>query len=353
MHRLFITPLCNVGSNVTPNIDICRNLIKSRVDYQQEFYKIHGQYVPSNHILIRLAYLLSPYIESEVDLQRRIYDNVHEICTALQLTSSTTKGRIFNKAFYTNKCIILSTTFPDTLHVEKWNDLRPVRCLTHPFTSMEVRLPPITAASLIEGITAVGIDIYLYAKMLLNWIKENEARLSADQESISQFISKYVLTGMINEQVDISVRNRLPMLATGIEIPVNLDDRQFVLSYSNTMDSLLHKTIKKINSRQLQFIYQLEQLPLVYSHTYLDAVPRYIGEISPYCYWATCYIFVDWIYSYIDILNLSNGSTSNVRRILRTVDRFLFSGGSFNVMPVVLRESFMYKYKKILQKYLI
>ena len=283
MHRLFIKPLFDTGKVDIPNLDRLRSLINQQVEYQQSFYKMYGTYVPSNHLLVRLCYLLSAYLDIEANIERRVIENATEICTALQITSSNYKGRLFNKAFYTNKCLVLSASFISSSEVVDWMSIRPVRCLTHPFVDMEVKLPTLKSSLLKDGISAVGIDLVLFAKMFYGWNIENEAKPRVEQESITHFLSKYVLTGMINEQMDIAVRNRINLLALGKEIPIG-DERPFIRGYEKAIDAMILKSMKFIRTRNAVYKFDLQQLPMLHANNFLDAIPIEIGGLFLYSY---------------------------------------------------------------------
>lgn len=342
MYRLFNKPIVNRGEICSPNMARLRNIIYSHSEYQQNIYREHGIYVPSNHIFIKLLYMLASYIQVSDNIERVITDNITEICSALKITSSYTKGAIRSKVLYTTKCAILSTTFNDG--GTDWRLLRPIRCLNHPFTSLESYTPPIGKKIVNEGFSVLGIDLVMLGIQFNQWMLYNNAKPDIEKESIPQYVSKFILPNMLPEQMDIALRNRLLAISKNESINNLRTDRSYVKAYQRDIDIEIHRVLAKINTRSIPYWSSLNQVPMIYSQTFITAIPKEIDELSTYSYWLILLAYIDWVYIGLSIVELDHRSTNGLKIILKRIDRFIDTTKVLNIIPEYLQEYFNTRY---------
>jgi len=348
MFRLFTHHLSNRGEIDVPNILRLRNVYKGYYDYYLYFLTTHPKYINSNHLLIKVLYTLMDYVTIKTDLHRLIEDNHTKICSAARITSSFTKGMIYTKLFYTTNCAVLSTTFTDKQL--DWRNERPVRCLNHPFTTMEIFLPPLGNDIIDNRFSAIGIDLFKLARQLRGWLHEQDTNAELTHESLSEFIGQYVLPGMMPEQIDIALRNRIIHLALGEDIPdPTKRERQNIKSIEETIDHELTHLLVKLRTRRLPYYNTLEQIPLLFSDNVMTRLPYEINELSMYSYWLLLLVYVDWFYLAAIVAN-GNQTTTNIHNLLLRVDRFIYSTDSLTRMPTALRETFIKRYEESRKK---
>ena len=351
MYRLFLNqnsiPLNQIN---TSQIKRIRELIFNHYNYQLKNFEVFGSYVGPDFILNKLIILLSKYLDDSSDIYKILFDNTHELCNALSITSATTIGKVHNNSFYTNTCLIISTNFGLIDYDIDWTNIRPVRCLTHPGTSMEVYSPATSKQDFINnGISAVGIDIPLFGHQLKAWYKYNIALPAIEQETFSTFISKYILPQMVPEQIDIALRNRISYIKEDI-VPLNIEhERSFIKAYESVLVHPINSVLKNIENSRSSYINSLNQIPFIFTESYLDAVPIEIGELSNYSYWTTCLIMLEWAYPLLKIVKPDQKNNTNISKILLQVYRYANSTKCLNHMPVEFKEKFKEKFSEIVE----
>ncbi len=354
MYRIFKRPLYELPKINSPSMDRIRDLILYQFDYHHRIYRAYGSFIPNEHILIKLCYILDNYIAPGVDVYRTVQTDSHRICSALFITSIDTPGIIHKKAFYTNQCIIFSVTYEESLMDTDWKSLRPVRCLTHPGIMLDVKVPPVTRKHFSDGIAAVSIDLALFAYQFQQWTIFNNLKPELEREQVNMFITKYVLTAMVPEQIDISLRNRLTDIYNKKITPPNPLDRAFAISYGDALIYPLNRILSIINNSRSTYLKGLNEIPFIFKDNYLDAIPMEIAQLSSYSYWAVCLIYLEWLYPLVSFIENDQTQITDISKILVRVHRYLLSSGTLKYMPEETRDLFFIKYdicrKKFLKK---
>ena len=355
MYRLFTRPLTNIGETNSPSMVRIRALIWDHYTYQQDYYRHFGFYVASHHILMRLAYVLNIYLDTEVDTYRMINDNLHNICSGLGITSDYTPGHVFHDAFYTKTCLILATNFsdsdPNQVAPLVWQNIRAVRCLTHPNTSMEVHVPVTNKRLLGEGLAAVGIDIPLFGYQLKQWLIINNNLPEIEQESLAQFLSKYVLPGMVMEQIDIALRNRLSYIYKDTIPSVITKERSFVTTSEASLVAPLQRILEVINTSRAGYKKALLEIPMIFENNYFTAVPMEIASPSSYSYYVILLVMIDWVYPMTIFIEADQKNITEIGKVLKRVERFVNGTNCLKYIPSELKPEFERKYNRIKEVY--
>lgn len=354
MYRLFRQSFGNQGSIAAPKLNNAKLQMHIAHDTVRDYYRINGGYINNNHILVRLLSVLDSYLDGAY-LYRRIEDGIARITAGLGITTDMTAGSIHATAFYTKHCAIVSTTFMDFFDIEAmpWMDIRAVRALTHPFVSTTFIIPTLGKDITDNRLSAVGIDIPLLAYQYGCWIKYNLAKELVVQETPEQFLVKYVIANMLPEQTDIALRNQLPYIKKGI-IPVDPSPRlqpTRVVDYGTYWYAPVKVVLEAINKARKPYLADLQQIPMVFADTYLDAVPKTISGLSVYSYWTTLLIFTDWAYPMVDILETDQHSITNISKLLLDIDRYIKATAALRFMDPATKEQFLIKYSAIQKKY--
>jgi hypothetical protein len=264
-----------------------------------------------------------------MDVKRLVKINEHTICSALGITCDSNKGRISNKGFYTEDCFILSTTFNDSVLSTKWKTLRPVRCLTHPFTTISLHNPATLKKDLKEGTSVVGIDLALLGYQFQQWFLENQLKPKGEQETFRQFITMFVLPGMIKEQVDIALRNQLEYIIADLPIPKGKSDPrgkhydydEVLYSYNIEIAKIIKYVLNTIKIGKFPYMKALANIPFIFKDTYLNSIPDEQNGLNGNCYWVTLVLYTDWVYRFIYIIDSETTANTNIGRILERVQR--------------------------------
>lgn len=277
-------------------------------------------------------------------------EDIHHFCSVLKITSYTTVGKVHNNAFYTNDCYLLSTTFEDQIifeEVDDWKALRPVRCLTHPFLSMEMFLTPTTKSDIKPGLSIVGIDIPLFAYQFKKWNDNNRKINPVERESLAQFISKVILPNMIHEYMDIALRNRVTYIYHNEDIPKDHRESSITSSYEKALEAPIHNVLNSINTTRLPYKKSLKEIPFLFAHSYWDAIPTAGNFLSPYSYYVTLLLYADWFFPLCSFIHSDQKVISQTAMIIRRIDRYINSTNSLAFMTKNIREDFLVKYNII------
>ena len=348
MYRIFSKPIASLGMINNFSIPRIKSLVMDHYNYQMWIYQRYGTYLHPDHILIRLLYVLNEYISEEMDTYRVIEDCLVRICSGLRITSNYNSGEIHKHSFYTDNCAIIATTFTDDITDISWELLRPVRCLNHPNTSLELHIPPTNKNDFNSfGVAVVGIDIPMLGYQFKCWNRINSFKPEVERESLAIYIVKIILPNMIPEQFDIAMRNRLPYICNGIIPPKSERERSFVVSYEDSLDNMIGTIIKTINRTRESYKRGLMSIPFVFGENYLDAVPREINSLSTYSYWVVLLTYIDWVYPLCFIIESEQKNITDISKILVRVERFINSTNCLRYMPDNIKRDFDIKYNKI------
>lgn len=354
MYRLFTDLTYNPGTINSPLMDRIRKIIMTQYQYTEDLVdKFSAGYVRSDHVLMKLIYILSEYLNNDTNIYRLVSEDLHSICSSLGFTSETTVGKIHLNTFYSSECLIVSTTFEDQLILSNetpYQDLRPVRCLTHPYCSMELFIPSTDKRYVMPGLSAIAIDIPLFAYTFSRWLVDRRAYDKAnglDPENLSQFIVKQVLNHMFPEYIDIALRNRLPYIHRNKAVPSERHERSFVTSYEQAIIHPIHGILDQIDASRLPYRKALKEIPFIFSDSYFDAVPKCVGSLNQYSYWTTLLIFTEWTYPLIDLISSEQSQNTDIQKIFVRIDRYLRSSGALNHMPSFLKADFFIKYEQL------
>jgi hypothetical protein len=279
-------------------------------------------------------------------------DSVARICNPLHITNITGFGALHRNVIYSETNAIIATTFPDQFITTPWEEVRAIRVLDHPYTTLEIFIPPVDRASVIPNTTTViGIDLPLFAYKLKGWLIQNNKKTEGARENLSEFISKYVLPLMVVEYYDIAIRNRLPYLSRGEPVPKERYERGFIQGYETTIDLSVVRILSAIKGSNKPYLKGLAEIPMIYSSDYLSALPMSIASLDSYSYWVTFYTFVNWAYPITYLFDKDFGNSTNILTILHRVDRLIKNNHYLGQMDDNMRTTCLAKYNEIKEKF--
>ena len=207
MYRLFRLRINNKGIKVSPIFQRAKEKYNLNYNKVLEHYQTFGSTINNNHILMRLINSLQILEGPESLTYRRIDSNKDKIATGLGITTDLNPGELHDNEFYSDTCAIQSVKFMEFFEIKNFKDIRAVRCLTHQNTDLTLSIPEIGKSLKSNGTAVVGIDIPLLAVQYKLWLRMNQNRPLGQRENTGQFITKFILPGMIPEQIDISLHN--------------------------------------------------------------------------------------------------------------------------------------------------
>jgi hypothetical protein len=304
MYRIFQLNQFNRRNLINRDFEVSRDNFKLSVIELMMYYNHYGTHLISNHILFKILYNLANYSGSTLDRVRKVRSDIDNINQAMGITSYTKSGYVHTNTFYTKECLLVSCEFEPIIEVKSnWMEYRPVRVLTHPSTHLHYLLPPMGNDIRTIGNTIVGIDLPMLMAMFHRWGIEDNKRSKGNRESIEDFITKYVLPGMLPEHYDIVLRNRYYKLATNGSIDEPWYKQIVALpSYVNSLDKSMLEIIETVRSNQTISVSDMMRYPMLYSDNYLEAVPQCFHTLLSSGYHVTLQIYIDWLFIMTGIL---------------------------------------------------
>lgn len=353
MYRLFLNPILRLSnSNITTRDTLIKNMLanhKSALDYYRSF----STYVNNDSFLITLLTSLSGYLD-EKDTYRIVNDNLDDIHLSNQITSPYCHGIIHSTGLYTSNCIIIANDYglPDSY--SRWEDIRAVRCLSHPYTDAVYCLPPTGIYITHTGLSVLGIDVPLLTHQFSMWIKDKVDN-STSPESMAKFVSCYVLPNMMQEQVDIAIRNKLVFYFNNtLDMPkAPLLTGKPTTSFTKEINKMLIKAVAKINTdSKINYADALVQVPMIHAENYLNAVPILNVGLDPNCYWVVLLLYCEWTYPMLFFINNDQKTHGCLKTILQKSKRYTDNISALEHVSSVVLKEFNRKLNEIEKKYM-
>lgn len=318
MYRIF-RKTTNKGRSKSPKFDQYRKYYNKNLEHAIDYYKHHPLYINNNHPLLKIILGNAHDIN---DLPNTTHDAVRNNLTGIAvgqgMNSSSNPGDTIEDVFYTKNCIMTTIELSNGFNLPNWRDIRAVRVLAHPFTNLEPWLATNIAGD-DSDYSVVGIDIPLLLVQYSGWLKEQEVLPVLERQTPGQFVMAYVITGMIPEQMDISLRNRLLNGKEGI-FPRN--PFHFV-TYENELDVGMELIIDRYIRSKTDLTTISQNIPMLYADTLKDAVPPYLNGLNMYSYWVMLLVITDWTLAIMLPVQNVEKSTDKLPRKMQDVKRYM------------------------------
>ena len=353
MHRLF-TQQASRGKIISPRFMQARNKYILSYNKVSDHYRTYNTYLNNKHILVRLLIGLDIDPEtSDQDLYRRTEHTVDRTAAGLGITTDLNNGELHEEAFYVDECAIVAVEFGEFYDIPSWTEIRAVRPLTHPHTTLKFVLPHLMTSMDDGDYAVVGIDIPMLAIQYRHWLKQNILKPAGEQENVTQFITRYVLPGMLPEQADIALRNRMLHAAN---MSYRTDDRLDTPIFVNTFDKEFDEAIEDLTIEMMggskAFSEVMENIPMIFHDNYFDAVPRELDSLSIFSYWVSLMVYVDWTYSAMVAVPSIDSGQELVDKKMKKIKRYVKGTRATKFMKGAVLKRFMVRYEEILARFL-
>lgn len=236
------------------------------------YYRKNPTAVRSSHFLVRLIQSIS--VPRSHNLER-YFANVDAISLntsmALKMTSSIFRGTMFDGVFYgegTKEVLIAHTEYFDIFEANRnWQNLCPVRVLSHPMTDTGLNIPDGRKTGVEDGIAVVAINISMlmiqYRAFRRNeWLVRGQ--FGENEMSVMQFIRMYVLPNMLFSHLDVVLFNRIANTARGAPLGMSKARHSFhLIDYDDKIDTVHEKILKDLTQNYRDFTTIMRTVPMV------------------------------------------------------------------------------------------
>lgn len=276
----------NTGDIELRQWNFARTGLMQNVEKIEQFYQDYPIAVAASHLLIRL--IQSVNIGRNISFDRYIANcgaRSMNIAQALKLTSSLSKGQVWEGVFYGNgsKEIIIGHDTLFSVHdaYEGWKQLQPITVLTHNQTNTSLLVPDGRVNSLDKGVAVIAINIPMLMAMYYRFNQEQDAvELGGGaRRTITQFIHGYALANMTRSHLDNVVFNRLYNRVSGVPTTEAIRKHNFFMAnYDAALDVGANQQLEYLKNMKKRFsgVMKATHLPVagnLWAFSQLPSVP--------------------------------------------------------------------------------
>lgn len=284
----------SVGTFYLRMWDYTKTGLEQNITKATQFYHDYPVPCASSHLLVRL--IMSMGVSRQMDYERYVVNctvHANKIAHALKLTTSTSKGDMWNGVFYgggSNEIIIAHTAYFDIFHAKaNWKNLEPVTILSHSQTNLSLIGPDSKTTTDDKGVNVIAINIPMMMAMYYCFNAEQDQieAIGGFRKNITQFIGGYVMTNAIRSHTDHVVFNRLFDSMRGLPSMKAFRKHSFYqIDYTQALDTVIAQQLQVLPTFNRKFAGVMRATPMV-SVENMQALSR-LPSIAPtyQCLWA-------------------------------------------------------------------
>lgn len=266
--------------------DYARTGLVQSIEKIEHYHQDYPIAVASSHLLVRLIQTVN--ISRNLTFDRYIANcsaRSLNVAQALKLTSSLSKGQMWDGVFYGNgtKEIIIGhdSLFSIQEAHDNWKAMQPVTVLMHNQTNTALLLPDGRISSLDKGVAVIAVNIPMLMAMYYRFNQEQDMveMGGGARRTISQFVDSYALAGMVRSHLDNVVLNRLYSRATGTPTTTAIRKHSFfTTNYDSALDTAADQQLQYLRTMKNRFsgVMQATHLPIagnLWNFSKLPSVP--------------------------------------------------------------------------------
>lgn len=234
------------------------------------YYNNRVMAVRSNHLLIRLLTGLGVSYSHHIERYHQIVEAKSlSYSMGFKLTSSLYRGALFKNVFYgenvTEVLMATDEVFNPYEAYDNWKTLKPVKCVYHNRSDLDLLLPNGKTSGTEEGLAVISINIPMLAIQFRAFLEETYKYFLEDNALLSpasHFIHMYVLPGMLESQLDIALFNRAYNISIGRPMTQATKQHPFYITdYSVEVDKHYTKIVDylKTNDKDFKSVFETLQ----------------------------------------------------------------------------------------------
>lgn len=342
MHRLLtINPNPN-PINSFPQFKLFQdNLLTKYQDSLEKTFPFNKN-LNNRNIFISLSIIAGNLLENKTDEEAYQLGNIfsEKLSVAHGITTFSNHGDVFYNYFYSEYCIFILVNNGYYTNYQNVKSIKSVSLLTHSFNNYLYDFP-VSDNQIKSGLSIIGVDLPLLFVQFNQWNKLNKLKPTSEMETIEEFVNKYVLINLLQDQINITVRNRL----------INNSNSKGV-SELLLLDNIYKDFYKSINNREVDIFELAITLKLPFNDklnfSYLDNIPKLSYGLNPMSYWVILLIYTEWFYPLVMFPNTIKNK-EKIKRVLDKSDRFI---SNFNILQLdkVMKTYYLDKLKEIKEK---
>jgi hypothetical protein len=245
--------------------------LKQNLGTVLSYYRKNPTAVVNHHFLVRLMHSINIPLSHNLE---RYYANVDAVslntARALKMTSSVSKGEVFDGVFYGKDCpeiLIAHTDYFDIFEANRnWQNVCPVRALSHPISDTGINIPDGRTTGVESGMAVIAINIPMlmvqYRAFRRNeWMERGQ--YGESELSMAHFVRMYVLPNMLFSHLDVVLFNRISFMAKGAPLGYNKVKHPFhLIDYDDKIVTVHTKILKDFVQNYRDFVTIMRTVPM-------------------------------------------------------------------------------------------
>lgn len=326
-----------------------------------QFYRRNPMAVQSDHFLVRILQAITIPVSMPLERYFSIIDaSSLDLSMSLKMTSSIYKGTIFPGVFYgpnSSEVLVAHDEYFDYVEANKnWQNLCPVKVLSHPYTDLSLNIPNGYRNDNERGVAVIAIDITLLAIQYRAW-RRNEFEIAGglgeSPRSIMQFIHMYVLPNMLFSHLDYTLLNRMYNLVAGTpNAPSKSRHSFYITDFSDKLNDVQETLIEGLAASKRNMMGILRNIPAVTKPTMEEVLdfPKmlYTRQVS----WALIISRLTALRLLIDVSDeeFITKNQNETNYLLREMIRYRSDGTLRDMLPMNLYYDTQYDLDYIAEK---
>ena len=309
------------GEMVSTDFKLTKRKLRSAYDTARATYRLQSHFLDNNHFSLRvLEHLnfarednpLSPMFQYKLTESK-----LPNLEAAFGLFSWRNIGEV-NSDFFGMNCYSSSVSFGDISKTTDWKTLRPIRVLEHPFTDISPVLPTDIDSCTGEHYTVVGIDLPMLSFMYNSYLDYNAGLPQEEKINRSNFVCRYVIPGMLDEYLDIAIRNMYLAKVGGetLEHGMEFQYRRLILPEREIHDGI-DEIILDISLAGRRLTDVMDRVPLVYSDNLTTAIPTVNRLSTKSGYFIGLMTYINWLYVIMKIPDKLDNEPENLSSLFK------------------------------------
>ena len=281
MFSLFNPPFDSERNKIVlPMFDYLTKQTLHEVDKVRTYYQENITTVKTSDRLVKLLVEMQTWMDFAPEtLVKVVRNNTPRLCNAYNIVSPVSQGKITNQGEMYNRNnpeLFISVEYPFDVKkcVTYYQNLKPLRVVSHDFTDFSYNIANGNYLSSESGICIFTIDLALLALQYQQWYhKERYVEARKYHHPTTYFVVKYLLTGMLSTHMDNVLFNRFLNRLQGEPCAQGRPNPGILLvDYGARYDDLFDTLIEKFRRQPTVWTQRLNSLPSLEYSTFFRSV---------------------------------------------------------------------------------
>lgn len=260
----------------------------------EDYYRTYSIAAASSHVLVRL--IMTMNLPRGLGFERYVanaYSSSMNVAQALKMTTSSSKGKIWDGDFYgagSKEILIGHSDYFNLWQLkENWKSYCPVTVLCHNQTNSRFLIPDGKTNSLEKGVAVIAINIPMLMAMYFCFNEEQDAAEAQGfpRKTPAQFVHGHALSGMIRSHADNVMLNQLYANSCGTPVMPALRNHSFFTpDYSSAVESVVEQQNIYVRNMDSRLLGTLKAVHVPCANTMREMVT--LPKVAPtlQCFWA-------------------------------------------------------------------